>query len=273
MLCTELSNITRGHHACADAPDAALRLQESESKSLAIALKNYTRCLLAGDRHDLHVVFRLCELWFEHSKDAAVNDSVADAFAAAPSHKFVPLVYQIASRASCEDGAFQRTLTALLVRLAAEHPYHTLPQLLALRNGNLDPKGQPTAPNAALNSLFKLDIDMDKVTAANRLLAAAAGSSPVLKTQIETLSALVGIYIELAAMKMDSKTFPGGKSVPVPGALRRKAQPLLNDAPLLSEPLAIDPTGTYSDVVMYAGFGDTMTSAGGINVPKILKVR
>lgn len=65
---------------------------------MQIALKNYKRCLLSGDRHDLQVIFRLCQLWFEHQRDERINGALDEAFLQVPSHKFVPLVYQIASR-------------------------------------------------------------------------------------------------------------------------------------------------------------------------------
>lgn len=64
-----------------------------------------------------------------------------------PLYKFVPLVYQMASRVSTyrsspngsEGGAaaggaeFQRVLQRSLLALAAQHPHHTLPHLLALK--------------------------------------------------------------------------------------------------------------------------------------------
>ena len=56
------------------------------------------RCLSAGSKHDL-MVFRLTQLWFSLGpQDDAVNAQAAAAVDGVPSHKFLPLAYQIASR-------------------------------------------------------------------------------------------------------------------------------------------------------------------------------
>lgn len=59
------------------------------------------RCLLAGDAYNLHVIFRLCQLWFSLGADPKVAEQMAKAAGEVPSWKFMPLVYQLASRLSC----------------------------------------------------------------------------------------------------------------------------------------------------------------------------
>ena len=58
------------------------------------------RCLLAGGRYDLQVVFRLFQLWFTLGTDQSVNAQLAESFRQIPSYKLLSLVYQIASRMS-----------------------------------------------------------------------------------------------------------------------------------------------------------------------------
>lgn len=58
------------------------------------------RCLLAGGKYDLRVVFRLFQLWFTLATDKDVNAQMAEAFRDIPSYKMLSLVYQIASRMS-----------------------------------------------------------------------------------------------------------------------------------------------------------------------------
>ena len=53
---------------------------------------------MAGDAHDLAVAFRVCQIWFSHSSQPEVNTALAGLFKAVSSHKFLCLVYQIASR-------------------------------------------------------------------------------------------------------------------------------------------------------------------------------
>lgn len=61
---------------------------------------NWHRCLLAGGKYNLQVVFRLFQLWFTLGTDADVNAQIAEAFRDTPSHKMLVLVYQSASRMS-----------------------------------------------------------------------------------------------------------------------------------------------------------------------------
>ena len=82
------------------------------------------RCLLAGGRYDLQVVFRLFQLWFTLGTHQVVNSQVAATFTEVPSYKLLSLVYQIASRMSAAksgphyESGFQVQL--ILVMLARE---------------------------------------------------------------------------------------------------------------------------------------------------------
>lgn len=55
--------------------------------------------------------FRLVQIWLEHIDVEAVNDRMRAAFEAIESHKWLPLVYQMASRLSASNsqkkGTFQ----------------------------------------------------------------------------------------------------------------------------------------------------------------------
>ncbi len=53
----------------------------------------------------------------------------------------------------------QSVLADALVRLGCDHPYHSLYQLFALRNGNLGADGKPTKDNI----LMSHKTDLDKV--------------------------------------------------------------------------------------------------------------
>lgn len=49
----------------------------------------------------------MCGLWFTHSSEEYVNRVMERTFALVPTAKFVPLVYQIASRMDNTDSRFQ----------------------------------------------------------------------------------------------------------------------------------------------------------------------
>jgi hypothetical protein len=81
----------------------------------------------------MRVVFRLISLWFNLAQNEAVSHELQAAAREVPSHKFLPLVYQIASRMSKsqteEPSVFQTVLIDLVLKLASEHPYHSLYQV------------------------------------------------------------------------------------------------------------------------------------------------
>lgn len=93
-----------------------------------------------------------------------------EAFQGAPSHKFLPLAYQMASRMSASRSGplfrsrFQHILTRLLVRLSTDHPYHTLYHIMALKNGQLGSDGKIQA--GAVHGVLSHAVDVDKVRAA-----------------------------------------------------------------------------------------------------------
>lgn len=115
-------------------------------------------------------VFRVVALWLASpsaSDRPDITPAVQEAFASTPSHKWLPLTYQLASRLGTNDGAFQAALHAQLRRMAVEHPFHVLPCLLALANGNRNAAGQQVTPTVNPD---KMHVDWDKVNAALQLL-------------------------------------------------------------------------------------------------------
>ena len=89
------------------------------------------------------MVFRLCSLWLQSlEKDKLVNDAVASMVPTIESRKFLPLMYQLAARLSfnaTEHPEFQVVLKRLIVRMATDHPHHTLYQIFALKNPEIEP--------------------------------------------------------------------------------------------------------------------------------------
>ena len=69
-----------------------------------------------------------------------MNAAMLKAVDQLPSHKFLPLVYQLASRLSdiplTPKVSFQAVLFRLVLRMTNDHPHFTLYQLLALASGD-----------------------------------------------------------------------------------------------------------------------------------------
>jgi hypothetical protein len=85
---------------------------------------------------DIRAVFRLCSLWFNNPNNEAINEFLKKYIDKIPSHKFLLLFYQIASRMSAQENVFQHILTTLIKKVVMDHPHHSLYQIFALSNGN-----------------------------------------------------------------------------------------------------------------------------------------
>lgn len=86
-----------------------------------------------SDEHDF-LVFRLVSLWLDNTHDAEVNKRLENRLALIPSYKFIPLIPQLAPHMNDNDKLFSLKISQLLERCARDHPHHTLPVLLALKN-------------------------------------------------------------------------------------------------------------------------------------------
>ncbi|KAK9117160.1 hypothetical protein Sjap_016107 [Stephania japonica] len=139
--------------------EEAEKLQEDKENFLTLALEGYQRCLIIADKYDVRAyglyiylvnvnqihmaicfqVFRLVSLWFSLSSRGNVIESMLNAVKEVQSYKFIPLVYQIASRLGISrDGhgpcSFQSALVSLVEKMAIDHPYHTIFQLVRSLN-------------------------------------------------------------------------------------------------------------------------------------------
>jgi ataxia telangiectasia mutated family protein len=89
-------------------------------------------------------VFKLIGLWFKNCHRAEtqdlVNNLVEESICQIPTYHFVPLIYQIFSRIDNDDSSFQNTLQKFVLQISIDHPYHSIPQLIALSNGDIENK-------------------------------------------------------------------------------------------------------------------------------------
>lgn len=111
-----------------------------ESYCNALKLCPTTATSLDFSKH----VFMLIGLWFKNCQRDETKDAVDDLMQTSlfqiPTYHFVPLIYQIFSRIDTDDNAFQHTLHKMIIGISRDHPYHCIPQLIALSNGNLASK-------------------------------------------------------------------------------------------------------------------------------------
>ncbi|XP_051142572.1 serine/threonine-protein kinase ATM isoform X2 [Andrographis paniculata] len=239
------------------------KLQEDRDHFLSTALKGYKQCLILGEKYDVQAVFRLVSLWFSLSTRQIVVDSMLNTVQEVQSYKFILLVYQIASRMGStkeSDGptSFQYALLSLLKKMALDHPYHTIFQLLALANGDRIKDKQRSR-----NSFV---VDMDKKIAAEDLLRELSAHHGSI---IKQMKQLVEIYIKLA--EMETKKEDTNKRVTLPRELRSVRE--LELVPVITSNIPIDRTCQYPEGFFphFKGLGDSVTIMNGINAPKVVE--
>ncbi|XP_034214636.1 serine/threonine-protein kinase ATM isoform X5 [Prunus dulcis] len=224
--------------------EEAEKLQDDRDNFLNLALEGYQRCLVVGNKYDVRVVFRLISLWFSLSSRKNVIDSMLTTITEVQSYKFIPLVYQIASRVgSLKDCPgprnFQYALVSLVKKMAIDHPYHTIFQLLALANGDRIKDKQRSR-----NSFV---VDMDKKLAAENLL--------------QELTSYHG-----AMINQDTN-----RKVMLPRELRNLRQ--LELVPVVTATFSIDQSCQYHEgsFPYFKGLGDSVRVMNGVNAPKVVE--
>eukprot|EP00899_Mesostigma_viride_P015595 jgi/Mesvir1/24036/Mv10774-RA.1 len=251
-----------------DEADDALH-QRHRAAYLQSALQQYTRCLTTGDKYDMKVVFRLVALWFNLRASPEVNALMADAVDLVSSHKFLPLVYQIASRMSSSQtgpahaSGFNVTLAKLVKKMAVEHPHHTLYQLFALSNGD-------RVKGGALMARDRFVVDQDKKEAAVDVIATVERASAQKKELVRQMKELIEAYVTLAEMPSPKKQ---GEEPQMPRPI--KALRSLGQVPVATAYIPINRSGDYpaESLPSFEGFADKIRLVGGINQPKCIECK
>ncbi|XP_077244126.1 serine/Threonine-kinase ATM-like protein isoform X2 [Tasmannia lanceolata] len=243
--------------------EEAEKLQDDSDNFLRHALEGYQRCLVIGDKYDLRVVFRLVSLWFSLCSRQNVINGMLSAVKEVQSYKFVPLVYQIASRmGSSKDGQgsvnFQFALVSLVKKMAIDHPYHTVFQLLALANGDRVKDKQRSR-----NSFV---VDMDKKLAAENLLNELSSYHGAI---IRQMKQMVEIYIKLA--ELDTGKMGPNKKIALPREIRSLRQ--LELVPVVTASFPVDRSCQYhkGSFPHFMGLADSIFVMNGVNTPKVVE--
>ncbi|XP_050221682.1 serine/threonine-protein kinase ATM isoform X2 [Mercurialis annua] len=243
--------------------EEAEKLLDDRDNFLSLALEGYKRCMVIGDKYDVRVVFRLVSLWFSLSSRQNVVNNMLHTIAEVQSYKFVPLVYQIASRMGSSKDVpgpqnFQFALASLVKKMAIDHPYHTLFQLLALANGDRIKDKQRSR-----NSFV---VDMDKIISARNLLDELSSYHGAVIGQMRQM---VDIYIKLA--ELETRKEDTNKRMTLPREIRSVRQ--LELVPVVTATLPVNRNCNYSDgsFPYFKGLADSVMVMNGINAPKVVE--
>ncbi|KAM4115239.1 hypothetical protein ACJW30_04G133500 [Castanea mollissima] len=243
--------------------EEAQKLQDDRDNFLGLALEGYQRCLVIGDKYDVRVVFRLVSLWFTLFSRQNVVNSMLSTINEVQSYKFIPLAYQIASRmGSSKDTSgphnFQFALVSLVKKMAIDHPYHTIFQLLALANGDRIKDKQRSR-----NSFV---VDLDKKIAAENLLEELSSYHGATIVQMKQM---VEIYIKLA--ELETRREDTNKRITLPREIRSLRQ--LELVPVVTATFPVDRSCQYHEgsFPYFKGLVDSVMVMNGINAPKVVE--
>ncbi|KAG8584718.1 hypothetical protein GDO81_004739 [Engystomops pustulosus] len=248
-------------------------LKEDRKHFLCAAIRNYISCLVSGEEHDMWI-FRLCSLWLENSGLPEVNGIMKKDSKKIPSHKFLPLMYQLAARMGTKKMGrqdFQEVLNNVISQTSLDHPYHTLFIILALANANKDDlllKSEVVKRGRLTKNAPKKisQTDEDRMEAACNIVNTIKKHRPQMVRDVERLC---DAYIILA--NMDASNWKSQrKGIPIPSDQPITKLKNLQDVVIPTMELKVDPSGKYENLVTITSFKPEFRLAGGLNLPKII---
>ncbi|XP_037579147.2 serine-protein kinase ATM [Dermacentor silvarum] len=248
------SNLDRGE---------AASLEAVRRRHLLQAIDNYLQCLRGG--HSLRL-FRLVSLWIANATAPEVNALLQQGLRKLESHKFVPLIYQLAARMSRPDGStFPGLLFQLIERVVRDHPYQTLPVVLALCNADRDPTA--TIPRAAKKA--KTSPTEDRVEGARYLVLQLRKGGGLCSSILGPLERLMDAYIHLAYL--DPPGVPRGQTaVRLPRDTPLLKLGPMDRVPVLTQNVEVDHSASYCNLPGILRFSAEYRLCGGINKPKVI---
>ena len=204
-------------------------VENSVSVYLLNAVTKFSAVLQASPLPEIETVFKIVNLWFTNSHVDDVNNIMTKLVTKSVSYKFIPLIYQIFSRIGMSASRtpnkgkgkhdFQTNLIDLVIRMASDHPYHTLPQLFALANednlGNYTGAAQYrshvsnhriNAVNNVLERLRSID-DLTLIVDSHQALLAAYNDLAMASTTEFHKRANVGVKIGFKEIQQRGNTF------------------------------------------------------------------
>lgn len=250
------------------------------SERVQFALKAaafYSRALQSSCRYDL-TASRLCSLFFALRRQPDMLKIMADGDL--PVSKFVPLIYQLASRAELVDAPstelpFQETLQRLLLKALVQHPHHALYPLLALRvlsPASYASASQPSTPGTKRklvrpSSSPTSSVQVRRSAAAASIITRAKTSSTALGQLISDTERLRNALVELASVELAPDTSTKVTHPFEARLLIKKISSLSCSVPTASLPLDENvPPVTVQSIL------DGFRVVGGINLPKVIEM-
>jgi serine-protein kinase ATM len=238
----------------------------------------YSRALSTADDFDEDSPIRFCSLWFANFERPGTRwqASVGAALNRVPSRKFVFLAHQLSARLSkSENGPSQRgslqqdNLQGILLRMCKEHPFHTLYPVYTLRadqSSTSNSSRRQSSRHEPLSSQAQAERAAAAIDIFDRLRHDRTCGERVI-----TVELVCDASVEVA--KFPIKPLPNdaaSKGRMLPSHLKiLKLQDV--KVPVITAYTPIDVTGRYENCVWISKYHGAFETAGGINLPKIMR--
>ncbi|BEI92084.1 uncharacterized protein CcaverHIS019_0409040 [Cutaneotrichosporon cavernicola] len=111
------------------------RLEDELLRYVVYSVQCYAVALSFTDKFDDSIT-RLCSLWLEHDTNQQANEKFGLRLTKVPTHKFLFLSPQLSAKLfrPSTPTEFNTLLNNLILRIAQDHPYHILYQIITLSN-------------------------------------------------------------------------------------------------------------------------------------------
>lgn len=221
------------------------------------SIRSFLQAFAVTDCDDT-LISRCSSLWFANGASSLANVTFHKYGKLVPSHKFLNLLNQFLARLSTSADRFQEVLGKLLLRLATDHPYHTLYHMYAVqyskRTGDVPANERSKAITRIIQTLSSKSTHTNLVTG---------------------IRLVCSNYVKLASKVLNKRDFPT-KEIPFSSVSNHRI--FLSDIPKLRLPpmtLRFEArlSCEYSDIPVITGYEKTFNLAGGISAPKILRCR
>ena len=229
------------------------RLKTSRDTFVQQSLLNYMLALRATNKHDISVL-RLFALWLESADVPDANKVAGKHLPGIPSWKFVLLMNQLMSRLEQDGSQFQSALSALVYRICADHPHHSLHHLYAATRKH---QGTDQAAISRQSAASDIRVKLSKNPERADLLANTFKAD--------------NLYNALASE--DSKKQDSQVSLDrLPSAARIRDSIPRYRIPPITISIPLRPNSDYSDVPVVTKFGPNIRMMSGNSRPKKLTV-
>lgn len=249
--------------------DKALKDLENELTTYArTAMKMFAISLTASDEFDDSIT-RLCSLWLEHDSSEEVNRSFSGPLQAIPSHKFIFLGPQLAARLykPKQPVQFNTSLNSLMLRMARDHPFHILYQIITVAHG----ADKPSASSSSSKARRASDIPMEegRMPAALEILDRLRGDNdrPLARDAANQMSRFTASAVPWCHYQEKEKKSQRGEQPQIPSGT-----PLLGFTNVKIPPPSVIPpvdlTKRYDQVATIQRYRTHYRILGGIHRPK-----